>query len=107
VPKLSRVWQHWLAMEQGHPSRALPDWLHEHLGPAGSSLYTANGALRRSRAGQRDFDLNLDGMAHYGLLPDFLQDLRNVGVPHNIVDALYRSADNYIGVWEHCQRKAQ
>lgn len=107
VPKLSRVWQHWLAMEQGHPSQVLPDWLHEHLGPAGSNLYTANGALRRSRAGQRDFDLNLDGMAHYGLLPDFLQDLRNVGVPHNIIDALYRSADNYIGVWEQCQRKAQ
>src|ERR1700750_1058548 len=49
VPKLRRGGQHWLAMEQGHPSLVLPDWLHEHLGPAGSNLYTANGALRRSR----------------------------------------------------------
>jgi microsomal dipeptidase-like Zn-dependent dipeptidase len=105
VAKLSRVWQHWLAMEHGHPSHALPDWLHRRLGPAGSNLYTATGALRRSYAGQRDFDINLDGMAHYGLLPDFLQDLRNIGCPHDVVDALYRSADEYIGVWERCIRR--
>ena len=31
----------------------------------------------------RDFDYNLDGLAHYGMLPDMLQDLKNVGLPHD------------------------
>jgi microsomal dipeptidase-like Zn-dependent dipeptidase len=30
--------------------------------------------------GSRCFDINDDGQAHYGLLPDFLQDVRNHGV---------------------------
>ncbi len=31
--------------------------------------------LIRSVAGEGDFDINWDGVAHYGMLPDFLQDL--------------------------------
>ena len=27
-----------------------------------------------------DFDFNLDGLAHYGLLPDLIQDAKNVGL---------------------------
>ena len=39
-----------------------------------------NVPLKRSTAGpHRYFDYNIDGMAHYGMLPDFLQDLRNTG----------------------------
>ncbi len=39
-----------------------------------------NPPLERNTAGpRRDFDINLDGLAHYGLLPDFLQDMRNQG----------------------------
>ena len=39
--------------------------------------------LQRSTAGPvREFDYNLDGLAHYGMLPDMLQDLKNVLLPH-------------------------
>ncbi len=38
--------------------------------------------MHRSTAGPtRDFDYNLDGLSHYGMLPDMLQDLKNVGLP--------------------------
>jgi hypothetical protein len=57
----------------------------------------------RSTAGRRDYDVNIDGMAHYGLLPDLLQDLRNVGVQLQDMAALYRSAEDYIRVWERCE----
>src|ERR1019366_8198829 len=30
-----------------------------------------NAPLERSRAGTREWDVNLDGVAHYGLIPDF------------------------------------
>ena len=48
----------------------------------------------------RDFDYNLDGLAHYGMLPDMLQDLRNVGLSTGLLTSLFRSAEHYIDVWE-------
>lgn len=105
VPKLIPVWRHWQAMERGAPSQATDQWTQQHFGPAGSGLYEANGKLTRSTAGRRDFDINMDGMAHYGLLPDFLQDLRNVGVQPQTMQALYRSAEDYVRVWERCEAK--
>ena len=47
----------------------------------------------------------MDGMAHYGLLPDFLQDLHNVGVQPQDMTALYRSAEDYVRVWERCEAR--
>jgi Membrane dipeptidase (Peptidase family M19) len=59
--------------------------------------------LHRSTAGPlRDFDYNIDGLAHYGMLPDLLQDLRNVGLPPATFTAFFRSAERYIQVWERC-----
>jgi hypothetical protein len=66
-----------------------------------------NRPLTRSKAGpRRDFDINIDGMAHYGMLPDFLQDLRNVGLTANDLAPLFRSAYDYIQMWATCEQKA-
>jgi hypothetical protein len=57
--------------------------------------------MRRDTVGpMRDFDYNLDGLAHYGMLPDMLQDLRNVGLAPAVIGSLFRSAEHYIDVWE-------
>ncbi|GLI01037.1 membrane dipeptidase [Phytohabitans aurantiacus] len=103
TPVLAEVWNHWAAMESG--PRPLP-WMQHRFGPTGSGLYTADGAMSRSVAGRRDFDVNIDGVAHYGLLPDFLQDLRNIGAPEAEADALYRGAEHYIRMWERCLQQA-
>ena len=50
----------------------------------------------------RDWDINLDGFAHYGMLPDFLQDLSNVGVNRDKMAPLFHSAEDYIRMWEKC-----
>jgi hypothetical protein len=61
-----------------------------------------NPPLIRYTAGPvRDFDFNLDGLAHYGMLPDMLQDLKNV---HLSLDGFFRSAEAYIRVWERCAK---
>ncbi len=66
-----------------------------------------NHPLERSTAGKRrDFDINIDGVAHYGMLPDFLQDIRNCGLTADDLSTLFRSAYDYIQVWEACQQKA-
>ena len=56
----------------------------------------------RSQAGNRVFDYNSDGMAHYGMLPDFLQDLVNVGMDQQDLAVLHKSAEAYIKLWERC-----
>jgi microsomal dipeptidase-like Zn-dependent dipeptidase len=61
-------------------------------------------ALEPYRMGDRVFDYNTDGLAHYGLLPDFLQDLRNVELPAAAFDALFSSAEHYTQTWEKAQR---
>ncbi len=66
-----------------------------------------NRPLERSTAGERrDFDINIDGMAHYGMLPDFLQDIRNCGLSAEDLAPLFRSAYDYIQVWETCKKQA-
>lgn len=57
--------------------------------------------------GLRDYDYNLDGFAHYGMLPDFLQDLRNIGLRDEHTRSLYTSAESYIQTWEKCARRSQ
>jgi microsomal dipeptidase-like Zn-dependent dipeptidase len=90
------VWQHWLAME-GRDPRPRP----AHLGPSAPP----NDPLRRHVFGNRDFDVNIDGVAHYGMLPDLLQDLRNVGLTGTDLSPLFRSAEDYIRMWEKAERR--
>ena len=62
--------------------------------------YGNNAPIRRFKTGNRDWDFNTDGMAHYGLMPDFLQDLRNVGMTPGNLTPLLRSAEDYLRMWE-------
>ena len=55
---------------------------------------------------ERDFDINLDGMAHYGMLPDLLQDMRNIGLTAEDFIPLFRSAYDYVQMWGTCVKRA-
>lgn len=65
-----------------------------------------NTPLTRSYAGQRDFDINLDEVAHYGMLPDLFQDLKNVGLTNEDLAPLFRSAEDYIQTWARCEARS-
>lgn len=60
-----------------------------------------DGAVTFSRqvSGSHEFDINRDGVAHYGLIPDWLEDLRLVGGPR-ITRDLFKGAEGYLGMWE-------
>ncbi|MBX3233866.1 MAG: membrane dipeptidase [Labilithrix sp.] len=55
----------------------------------------------------RDYDYNLDGLAHYGLVPDFLQDVSNQLRVRNArvkdLRAAFQSAEAYIRMWERAE----
>ncbi|EFH82106.1 peptidase M19 renal dipeptidase [Ktedonobacter racemifer DSM 44963] len=82
-PRVMTIWRRWEQMEGDNPP------------------------LKRCYTGERDFDINLDGVAHYGLLPDLLQDLKNVGLTHEDLIPLFRSAEDYIRTWEKCDRRSR
>ncbi len=53
----------------------------------------------RQRSGQRVYDINVDGVAHYGLFPDWVEDLRLLA-GQEVVDDLGRGAEAYLQMWE-------
>ena len=64
-------------------------------------------ALSRLRSGNRDWYINLDGLAHYGMLPDFLQDSANVlsaSGSDGALKPLFRGAEAYLRMWEKIER---
>jgi microsomal dipeptidase-like Zn-dependent dipeptidase len=64
--------------------------------------YSGSRALKPYKLGPRAFDFNEDGLAHYGLLPDLFQDLKNLG--DNDARLLFRSAEGYLRLWEKSER---
>lgn len=49
-------------------------------------------SMTQSQAGQWVFDYNVDGLAHVGMLPDFIQDLKVSGLKDEDLEPLFRSA---------------
>ncbi|WP_224365007.1 membrane dipeptidase [Hyalangium versicolor] len=59
----------------------------------------------RSRAGSREFDFNTDGLAHIGMLPDFIRDLAHVGMTDAQLSPLFSSAEAFLRMWEACEAR--
>jgi hypothetical protein len=61
--------------------------------------------IDRQRSGTRVYDLNVDGVDHYGLYPDWIEDLRLVG-GRQIVDDLANGAEAYLQMWARAEAAA-
>lgn len=55
--------------------------------------------MDRSTAGNRTFDINTDGVAHIGMLPDLIADLQEMGLTASELEPLLGSAEEYARVW--------
>ena len=60
--------------------------------------------LKQSSVSGRTFDFNTEGMAHFGLFPDFVQDLRSQGVTDQELAPLFRSAEAYLQMWNRAEQ---
>jgi microsomal dipeptidase-like Zn-dependent dipeptidase len=58
------------------------------------------GTFQKQVTGLKTFDYNVDGMAHIGLLPDFVKDLEVIGLAQGYTNELWRSAEAFVQVWE-------
>jgi microsomal dipeptidase-like Zn-dependent dipeptidase len=61
--------------------------------------------FQRCKTGNRTWDYNKEGVAHYGLLPDFFKDVQNQAGGQAVIDALNRSAEYFAQMWEKCERQ--
>jgi microsomal dipeptidase-like Zn-dependent dipeptidase len=61
--------------------------------------------IDRQRSGTRVYDVNVDGVDHYGLYPDWIEDLRLVAGPQ-IVEDLANGAEAYLQMWERAEAAA-
>jgi hypothetical protein len=55
----------------------------------------------------KTWDYNIDGMSHYGMMADFFQDLKNVGMKPRDMSVLFNSAEDFARMWERCLRQSE
>ncbi len=58
------------------------------------------------RVGNRDIDFNTEGLAHIGLVPELIEDVRRDGVSDAELEPLFKSAEGYIRMWEKAERRS-
>jgi len=51
------------------------------------------------------WDVNVDGVANYGLVPDWIEDMRTIAGPE-IVEDMAAGAESYLRSWEAAARHA-
>jgi hypothetical protein len=79
-------------------------------GPTGPVAYPFRANDRgvvfyRAPYGQRTFDINTDGVANYGMWPDWIEAVRRSGTAGQMrLRALFRSAEDYLEMWEAARK---
>ncbi len=61
--------------------------------------YDGKVLFQRQQSGDRGFDLNVDGVAHYGLIADLVADMQQHG-GRAALGPLFRSAEAYLRMWK-------
>jgi hypothetical protein len=61
--------------------------------------YDGKVTFDRQKTGERTFDFAKEGVAHYGLYADWLEDLRRVG-GQQLADDMWAGAESYLQMWE-------
>jgi microsomal dipeptidase-like Zn-dependent dipeptidase len=62
--------------------------------------YDGSVTFTRERTGTRTFDLNRDGVAHYGLIPDLIADMQRTSAGRRALPLLFNSAEAYVETWQ-------
>jgi hypothetical protein len=68
--------------------------------------FDGGSVIDRQRSGTRTYDINNDGVDHYGLYSDWIEDLRLVAGPQ-IVDDMANGAEAYLQLWARSEAAAR
>ncbi|TXH05755.1 MAG: peptidase M19 [Nevskiaceae bacterium] len=94
-----------LATPRGAGATPVPHTFTMFQGPGWGPQFAAAGIkpitvhqLKIPESG-KSWDIDVDGTAHYGMIPDFVEETRIEG-GQEALDALYNSAEGYLQMWE-------
>ncbi len=59
--------------------------------------------FERCTTGNRTWDINTDGMAHYGLFPDYIKSWQLAGMTERESNLFMSSAEHFTRMWEKCE----
>ena len=62
--------------------------------------YDGSVTFTRERSGTRTFDLNKDGVAQFGLIPDLIADMERSSAGRRALPLLFNSAEAYVETWQ-------
>jgi microsomal dipeptidase-like Zn-dependent dipeptidase len=62
--------------------------------------------IDRQHSGTRTYDINVDGVDHYGLYPDWIEDLRLIAGPQIVAD-MANGAEAYLQLWARAEAAAR
>jgi hypothetical protein len=68
--------------------------------------FDGGSVVDRQVSGTRTFDVNVDGTAHYGMFPDWVEDLRLIAGDQIVTD-LANGAEAYLQMWGKAERNAR
>ena len=71
----------------------------------GPAAYTP--LLQKATLGTKTYDFKKDGIAHYGMLPDFLQAVSQQPNSSKVIDSLFHSVNDVVLMWEKCEKSAK
>jgi hypothetical protein len=57
--------------------------------------------------GERALNFNEEGFVHLGLVPELIEDMRGGGQHDEEIEALFRSAEGYLRMWERAEERAR
>jgi hypothetical protein len=67
--------------------------------------YDGNITFTQPKVGNRAIDFNTEGLAHIGLMPEYIEDLRRDAVSDKDLEPLFRSAEAYLRMWEKAETR--
>ncbi|MFF4169508.1 discoidin domain-containing protein [Streptomyces sp. NPDC001744] len=62
--------------------------------------FDGGSVIDRQVTGQRTWDLNTDGAAHHGMVPDWIEQIRLTGGGRDVVNELAGGAESYLTTWK-------
>ena len=68
------------------------------------SSFDGGSLIYCQQSGNRVYDVNIDGVGHYGLYPDWIADLRMVAGPQ-IVNDMANGAEAYLRLWARTEAR--
>lgn len=73
--------------------------------PPVNGRITYNNGLSRYTMGAKTWDFNTEGMAHYGLFPDYIRSWEAAGLTQAEKNVFYSSAEYFTQMWEKCETR--